>query len=137
MIDFKYDKNGKERMALCCDCGYAVKTNKMFIKQYKNTGICLCRKCALKLSKEITNTFENQNLICKVGDIIYHVYNFLNEIISEELIVISINFDEKGLYQIYGKAKNGSIFSFTRNYNLDEICFTLEEVSKKMMTDRT
>ena len=63
MIDFKYNKNGKERMAFCCDYGYVVKVNKMFIKQYKNTGICLCHKCALKLGKEITDTIENQKKI--------------------------------------------------------------------------
>ncbi len=34
----------------------------MFIKEYKNTAICLCRKCALKLGREIADTVENQML---------------------------------------------------------------------------
>lgn len=62
MRDFKHYMSGRETRALCSDCGYAVKTSKMFIKQYKHTGICLCRKCALKLGREIADTVENQIL---------------------------------------------------------------------------
>lgn len=47
---------------LCCDCGYAVKEKTMFKKAYKDTAICLCRKCALKLGREIADTVENQML---------------------------------------------------------------------------
>ena len=47
---------------LCCDCGYAVKRKSMFIKKYHNTAICLCRKCALKLGREIADTVEGQIL---------------------------------------------------------------------------
>jgi len=52
----------RENYMLCCDCGYAVKRKKMFMKSYKNTAICLCRKCALKLSREIAETVEEQML---------------------------------------------------------------------------
>ena len=38
---------------LCCDCGYAVKEKNIFKKAYKNTAICLYKKCAEKLTKEI------------------------------------------------------------------------------------
>ncbi len=47
---------------LCCDCGFAVKEKKMFKKTYQNTAICLCRKCALKLAREIAETVEKQML---------------------------------------------------------------------------
>ncbi len=52
----------RENYMLCCDCGFAVKEKKMFKKVYKNTAICLCRKCALKLGREIADTVENQML---------------------------------------------------------------------------
>ena len=47
---------------LCSDCGFAVKAEKMFKKIYTNTAICLCRKCALKLGREIADTVEGQML---------------------------------------------------------------------------
>lgn len=47
---------------LCCDCGYAVKEKTMFKRAYKNTVICLCRKCAMRLSREIADTVEYQML---------------------------------------------------------------------------
>ena len=53
------EKN-REQYMLCCDCGYAVKRKFMFEKAYKHTGMCLCRKCALKLAKEITEHYEVQ-----------------------------------------------------------------------------
>ena len=40
---------------LCCDCGYAVKEKNMFKKVYKNTAVCLCRKCAVKLCTELAD----------------------------------------------------------------------------------
>ena len=52
----------RDNYVLCCDCGYAVKQKTMFIKKYQNTAICLCRKCALKLGREIADTVENQIL---------------------------------------------------------------------------
>ena len=45
----------RDNYMLCCDCGYAVKEKTMFKKVYKNTGICLCQKCALKLHTEIAD----------------------------------------------------------------------------------
>lgn len=38
---------------LCNDCGYAFREKNIFMKEYQYTGICLCRKCAGKLAKEI------------------------------------------------------------------------------------
>ena len=52
----------RSKYMLCCDCGFAVLTEKMFIKKYQNTAICLCRKCALKLAREIAETVENKML---------------------------------------------------------------------------
>ena len=46
----------------CCSCGCLYKAERMFIKQYNNTAICLCRKCALKLGREIAETVEGQML---------------------------------------------------------------------------
>lgn len=50
----------RDNYMLCCGCGHAVKRKTMFIKEYQNTAICLCRKCALKLGREIADTVENQ-----------------------------------------------------------------------------
>lgn len=49
--------NGKERepYVLCSDCGFAVKRSNMFVKSYAHTGICLCKKCARNLAKEIND----------------------------------------------------------------------------------
>ena len=38
---------------LCNDCGCAFREKNIFMKEYRYTGICLCRKCADKLVKEI------------------------------------------------------------------------------------
>lgn len=54
---FVWDKPYSEYV-LCCDCGYAFKLKDIFVKQYKNTAICLCRKCSDKLRKEIEEKFE-------------------------------------------------------------------------------
>lgn len=43
----------REKYMLCCGCGYAVKEKNIFRKAYRNTAICLCRKCAKKLATEI------------------------------------------------------------------------------------
>lgn len=37
----------------CNDCGCAFREKNIFMKEYQYTGICLCRKCAGKLAKEI------------------------------------------------------------------------------------
>lgn len=52
------------KLMLCCDCGYAVDTDKMFIKQYQNTAVFLCKKCAEKLQNEIKEKFENNSNNC-------------------------------------------------------------------------
>lgn len=49
----------RERYMLCCDCGYAVKEKTMFIKKYKNTAFCLCKKCTTKLYEELREREEN------------------------------------------------------------------------------
>lgn len=46
------------KLMLCCDCGYAVDMDKMFIKQYQNTAICLCKKCAEKLRNQIEEQYK-------------------------------------------------------------------------------
>lgn len=43
----------RERYMLCSGCGYAFKEDNIFKKVYCDTAICLCRKCALKLAREI------------------------------------------------------------------------------------
>ena len=45
----------RDNYMICCDCGYAVKAKHMFKKVYKNTAICLCSKCALKLYTELAD----------------------------------------------------------------------------------
>ena len=52
---------------LCCDCGYAVKRSTMFVKAYNNTAICLCKKCARELQKEISEYLNNKE---KQNDIV-------------------------------------------------------------------
>ena len=37
----------------CNDCGCIFREKNIFIKEYQYNGICLCRKCAGKLAKEI------------------------------------------------------------------------------------
>ena len=45
---------------LCSDCGYGVKRSKMFIKSYKHTAVCLCKKCARKLADEINERYTEE-----------------------------------------------------------------------------
>ena len=45
---------------LCCSCGYAVKDKNIFKKVYQNTAICLCRKCAKELVKDIENWSDTE-----------------------------------------------------------------------------
>lgn len=49
------------KLMFCCDCGYAVDTDKMFIKQYQSTAICLCKKCAEKLMQDTINYINGYN----------------------------------------------------------------------------
>ena len=48
----------RDTYMLCNGCGYGVKRNRMFWKSYKNTGICLCPKCAKELVEEIKKKYE-------------------------------------------------------------------------------
>ena len=49
----------RENYMLCCNCGYAVKQKRMFMKAYKDVAFCLCLKCAKELREEI-NCFEEK-----------------------------------------------------------------------------
>lgn len=45
-------------LMLCCDCGTYTNQSKMFIRQYQNTAICLCKTCAEKLRNEIEEQYK-------------------------------------------------------------------------------
>lgn len=51
----------RSKHMLCCGCGFAVPIETMFVKEYKNTAICLCRKCAKELAEEIQEYIEKEN----------------------------------------------------------------------------
>lgn len=51
----------REKYMLCCGCGYAVKQSTTFIKEYQNTAVCLCRKCAKELIEEMQEHLEMEN----------------------------------------------------------------------------
>ena len=51
-------KQKEDWYTLCSDCGYAVKTSRLFVKSYKHTAICLCKKCARKLAEEINEKYK-------------------------------------------------------------------------------
>ena len=51
----------RAKYMLCCGCGYAVKHNTVFIKEYQNNAICLCRKCAKELTEEIQEHIEKRD----------------------------------------------------------------------------
>lgn len=67
---------------------------------------------------------------CKVGDMVYQVYDIFNEKVIEELKVLEITSDTKGIKTIYASTKTGSIYCFSRDYNLSNIKFTKEEAEK-------
>lgn len=48
-----------ENLVFCPNCGCFVKKNKSFIKTWEHPAfaICLCKKCALELSKEIKERY--------------------------------------------------------------------------------
>lgn len=57
-------KNCRDTYMLCHGCGYGVKRNRMFLKSYKHTAICLCPKCAKELTEEINDKYtESSNEI--------------------------------------------------------------------------
>ena len=56
----KINYKAKEPHMLCSDCGYAVKRSKMFVKAYKHTAICLCKKCAIELANEIMEKYTEE-----------------------------------------------------------------------------
>ncbi len=47
----------RDTYMLCHGCGYGVKRNRMFLKGYKHTAICLCPKCAKELAEEIKKKY--------------------------------------------------------------------------------
>ena len=51
----------RSKHMMCCGCGFVVLAENMFIKEYKNTAICLCRKCAKELINEIQEHLEKGN----------------------------------------------------------------------------
>lgn len=69
---------------------------------------------------------------CKVGDMVYQVYDIFNEKVIEELKVLEITSDTKGIKTIYASTKTGSIYCFSRDYNLSNIKFTKEEAEKHL-----
>ena len=69
---------------------------------------------------------------CKVGDMVYQVYDIFNEKVIEELKVLEITSDTKGIKTIYASTKTGSIYCFSRDYNLSNIKFTKEEAEKAL-----
>lgn len=51
---------GREPYCLCSNCGFAFKKSKIFIKRYKQTAFCLCKKCALELAEEIKENYTER-----------------------------------------------------------------------------
>lgn len=48
-----------ENLVFCPSCGCFVKENKSFVKTWEHpaSAICLCKKCALELAKEIKERY--------------------------------------------------------------------------------
>ena len=55
----------RSKHMMCCGCGFVVLAENMFIKEYKHTAICLCKKCAKELSKEIQQKYKVEITRCK------------------------------------------------------------------------
>lgn len=55
----------QSKLMLCCDCGYAVDKDKMFVKQYQSTAICLCKTCAMKLQQDIAEKYGYNEAVDK------------------------------------------------------------------------
>lgn len=58
----------RENYMFCSDCGYAFKQSKLFIRKFHNTAICLCKKCAVNLCKEISDYKRERSLEKLKGD---------------------------------------------------------------------
>lgn len=52
----------RERYMLCSGCGYAYKESHIFKKTYKQTAICLCRKCLRNLIEEAEMELKNESV---------------------------------------------------------------------------
>jgi transcription elongation factor Elf1 len=50
-----------DKRIFCCNCDDAYKSETMFIKQYNNTAICLCKKCAKELVNEINERYKKED----------------------------------------------------------------------------
>lgn len=44
----------------CNDCGCIFREKNIFIKEYQYNGICLCRKCAKELVKDIESWSDTE-----------------------------------------------------------------------------
>lgn len=75
---------------------------------------------------------NNGVIVPQVGDMVYQVYDIFNEKVIEELKVLEITSDTKGIKTIYASTKTGSIYCFSRDYNLSNIKFTKEEAEKAL-----
>ena len=54
------NENLQEEFVLCCECLNANPAKTAFVKGYKETAICLCENCALKLAAEINEKYAEQ-----------------------------------------------------------------------------
>lgn len=53
-------KHMYDRRIFCSNCDYAYKEETMFKKQFNNTVICLCRKCARELANDIRERYKEE-----------------------------------------------------------------------------
>ena len=61
LIELMFNKPGYSSYIGCHDCGsYYKSKSSMFVKQYHNTGFCICKKCARKLYDEIYEFLEKE-----------------------------------------------------------------------------
>lgn len=58
----------RENYMFCSDCGYAFKQSQLFFRKFHNTAICLCKKCAVNLCKEIADYKRERSLEKLKGD---------------------------------------------------------------------
>lgn len=57
MTSFDLSKHHDD-FVLCSNCGHFVKQTKSFIKTLNRSSLCLCRKCAVELAKEIETKYK-------------------------------------------------------------------------------
>ena len=69
---------------------------------------------------------------CKVGDVVYQVDTLFEEITITKLKVAELTIDNKGIKTLYGVTSRGSVYSFDRKYNLNNIRFTKEEAEAEL-----